>query len=233
LPSTNEPHDICDRTMIYLTREQVRSIDRIAAERYFMPGVILMENAARAVADTAVVMLGEPNGAEVLVVCGGGNNGGDGLAAARHLHNHGAKVSIALTTDPSKYQNEALVNWKIISAMKLPIVTTIESQRPRLILDAIFGTGLTQPPRDPFPATVIAMQNLGAPILAVDIPSGLDCDTGKPLGPLCVKAACTVTFVAQKIGFQSPEAKAYTGEIIVGDIGCPHELVEEFVRQRD
>jgi hydroxyethylthiazole kinase-like uncharacterized protein yjeF len=216
---------------MYLTREQVRQIDRLAAERYNIPGIVLMENAARAATDVAIEMLADPHDKEVLILCGGGNNGGDGLAIARHLHNRGAKVKIALTIDPSRYQNEALVNWRIISAMNLPIaqatVELIESSRAKLILDAIFGTGLTQPPRPPFAELANAVNHSGKPVLAIDIPSGLDCDSGQPLGA-CIRATRTITFAAQKSGFANQEARQFLGEVSVGDIGCPIELVSGF-----
>ncbi len=102
-----------------LTREQVRSIDRLALERYGVPGIVLMENAARAAADVAWDMLGGKAG-PVLVLCGGGNNGGDGLAVARHLHNRGAAVTVGLMTDPGRYRGDALTNWGIVRAMGLP-----------------------------------------------------------------------------------------------------------------
>ena len=92
-------------------------------------------------------------------------------------------------------------------------------------MDAIFGTGLTQPPRDPFAAIVAAIHRTQRPILAVDLPSGLDCDTGKPLGP-CIAATQTVTFVAEKVGFANPQALPLLGLVTVGDIGCPIELIE-------
>ena len=101
----------------------------------------------------------------------------------------------------------------------------IAIHHPTLILDAIFGTGLTQAPRDPFSQIVAAIEKTGAPVLAIDIPSGLDCDTGKPLGPACIRATRTITFVAEKAGFAAPEAKQYLGDVIVGDIGCPRELI--------
>jgi len=211
--------------MLRLSRQQIRQIDRLAIQRYHIPGVVLMENAARAVAEAAREMLGREERATVLVVCGGGNNGGDGLAAARHLHNRGSEVRILLTADPAKYENEAKINWEIVQAMKLPVLRAVEG-RPNLVIDAIFGTGLTQAPRPPFDQIVQAMHGLGVPILSVDIPSGLDCDSGKPLGPACVKATRTVTFVAEKIGFAEPTARQYLGEVTVADIGCPRELVE-------
>jgi NAD(P)H-hydrate epimerase len=217
--------------MIRLTREQVRRIDRLAVEKYHIPGVVLMENAAIAAANVATEMVGNTANRFVVILCGGGNNGGDGLAVARHLHNRNCDVKIFVTSDPQKYSGEAKINWDIIQAMNLPIepfsVESIGKQRPALMIDAIFGTGLTQPPREPFPEIVEAVQKLAAPILAIDIPSGLDCDTGKPLGRACIRANRTVTFVAEKAGFGNPEAKQYLGEVIVAGIGCPKELISQ------
>jgi NAD(P)H-hydrate epimerase len=218
--------------MLRLTREQVRSIDRLALERYRIPGIVLMENAARAVAFEAGRMMDGECCGKVLILCGGGNNGGDGLAAARHLHNMGAEITIGLTVDPSQYQGDALINWNIVSAMKItargfePVM--LENPRPMLIIDAIFGTGLTAAPREPFGQIATIVNNNGAPVLAVDVPSGLDCDTGVPPGP-CIIARRTVTFVAEKIGFTQPQARRMLGEVVVGDIGCPVELIGEVV----
>lgn len=216
--------------MLRLTRQQVRDIDRISIEEFHVPGIVLMENAARNLADVACQMLNDDCLGEVVIVCGGGNNGGDGLALARHLHNRGADVSILLTADPAKYKGEAKINFDIVQAMKLPITgadpPTIEVRRPLLLVDAIFGTGLIKPPRDPFASLVRAIQETGAPVLSVDIPSGLDADTGIPLGPAAVHARRTVTFVAEKTGFASPHAAEYLGEVIVAEIGCPAEAIE-------
>src|ERR1700677_2601873 len=100
--------------MLHLTRDQLREIDRRATADYHIPGIVLMENAARAVADEACrMMAGECCGA-ILILCGGGNNGGDGLAAARHLHNRGNAVRIGLTADPRKYRGDAQINWQIV-----------------------------------------------------------------------------------------------------------------------
>lgn len=216
--------------MIRLSRAQVRQVDRLAVEHYHIPGVVLMENAARGATDVAMDMIGRSGKGRVLIVCGGGNNGGDGLAVARHLHNRGVEVEILLAADPNKYSGEARVNWEIVQAMELPAapadLAAMRSGKTDLIVDAIFGTGLTEPPREPFPKIVAALERIGAPILAIDIPSGLDCDTGKPLGPACIRAKRTVTFVAEKIGFAEPGAEEYLGEVIVADIGCPRELIE-------
>ena len=216
--------------MLRLTRAQVREIDRRSIEQYHIPGVVLMENAARAAADAACDLLDDNCIGEVLVLCGGGNNGGDGLAVARHLHNRGADVSLALTIDPQKYKGDALINWQIVTAMGLPWDPAepqkIASTTALLLIDAIFGTGLEQAPRDPFPAIAAAVEHSRVPVLAIDLPSGLDCDTGQPLGA-CIKATRTITFVAEKIGFAQPIAREYLGEVTIGSIGCPRELIEE------
>ena len=215
--------------MIRLTRAQVREIDRRSIEEFHIPGIVLMENAARAAADVACDMLDGNCVGEVLILCGGGNNGGDGLAVARHLHNRGADVELALTIDPARYQGDALINWRIARAMNIPWrpadPALILASPALLLIDAIFGTGLEQPPREPFPAIVCAVEQSPIPVLAIDLPSGLDCDTGKPLGA-CIKATRTITFVAEKAGFASADARRYLGEVTVGAIGCPRELIE-------
>jgi NAD(P)H-hydrate epimerase len=220
--------------MLHLSRSQLREIDRRAADEYHIPGIVLMENAARAVVDRAVQALADECCGTVLVLCGGGNNGGDGLAVARHLHNRGCGVIIGLCCDASKYKGDALINWQITRAMKIiamPFeIGMLSDPQPMLIIDAIFGTGLSEPPRAPFPSIAEAINNSGIPILSIDIPSGLDCDTGKPLGA-CIRAGCTVTFVAEKPGFAHVEARKVLGHVIVGDIGCPVELVRSVAQQ--
>jgi len=216
-----------------LTRQQVRAVDRLAIEKYHLPGIVLMENAAHGASEAAIKMLGAARNQNILVLCGGGNNGGDGLAIARHLHNRGQKILIGLCTDSAKYQGDALINWRIIEATTLPRLPWEKAfdqlPAPDLIVDAIFGTGLTEAPRPPFAEIVDRVIAARRPILAIDIPSGLDCDTGRPLGP-CIRAHRTVTFVAQKVGFEKPEAKEFTGKVIVADIGCPREAIDEAIR---
>jgi hydroxyethylthiazole kinase-like uncharacterized protein yjeF len=211
-----------------LTRAQVREIDRRSIDEFHIPGIVLMENAAIAATNVALQMLHGEQRAKVVILCGGGNNGGDGLAVARHLHNQGAHVLISLTVDPHSYQGDALTNWNIASAMKLPWEqvdpAALERINASLIVDAIFGTGLNKAPRDPFPKIVDAIQRNGAPVLAIDLPSGLDCDTGIPPGA-CVHAKRTITFVAEKVGFANPIAKPFLGEVTLGSIGCPRELI--------
>jgi hydroxyethylthiazole kinase-like uncharacterized protein yjeF len=218
--------------MIAITRKQVREVDRIAIEKYHIPGIVLMENAARGAADIAIEMLGPPSSQQVVISCGMGNNGGDGLALARHLHNRGYRVHIDCI-NPTKFTGDALINWRIISTMKLPFSVNnnafVTIPKPNLIIDAIFGTGLSESPRPPFDQVVDQIHGTQSPILAIDLPSGLDCDSGKPLGA-CIRATRTVTFVAQKIGFQNPDSKQFTGEVTVADIGCPREAIDEAIK---
>ncbi|HEV8377582.1 MAG TPA: NAD(P)H-hydrate epimerase [Tepidisphaeraceae bacterium] len=219
--------------MLALARQQVREVDRIAIEKYHIPGIVLMENAARGATDVALEMLGQGANQNILILCGGGNNGGDGLAISRHLHNHGHNIRIALCTDPAKYQGDALINWRIVEAMNLPRLlwenAFDQMPSPDLIIDAIFGTGLTETARPPFTQILDRVTATRRSILAIDIPSGLDCDTGRPLGP-CIRATRTVTFFAPKIGFENPESKQFTGPVTVADIGCPREAIDEAMK---
>jgi NAD(P)H-hydrate epimerase len=218
-------------SITHLTRQQVREIDRRAIEDDHIPGIVLMENAARGAADLAWNML-DQQPATVTIVCGGGNNGGDGLAIARHLHNRGANVQILLAIDPEKYTGDAAINWRIIQAMGLEVENVTAADEllspyaAALIIDALFGTGLSQPPRPDARSLIEKMNQSQVPVLAIDLPSGLDCDTGLPLD-IAVRATQTVTFVAHKSGFANPESRHYTGKITVAEIGCPPQLIEE------
>jgi NAD(P)H-hydrate epimerase len=220
--------------IIRLTRRQVREVDRRAIENFGIPGIVLMENAARNAADVAWEMLSlRPR--NVTIVCGGGNNGGDGLAIARHLHNRGVNVQVLLAIDPIKYAGDAAINWAIVRAMGLEIAGVDEAAElispfaANLIIDALFGTGLSQSPRPDAQSLIHRINSSTVPVLAIDLPSGMECDTGEAL-EACVRATRTVTFVAEKSGFANPESTELTGEITVADIGCPRELIDEILR---
>ncbi|HEV2948540.1 MAG TPA: NAD(P)H-hydrate epimerase [Gemmataceae bacterium] len=218
---------------MYLSREQVRALDRRAIEEFGVPGVVLMENAGRGAAE---VLISLDCKGPVLICCGKGNNGGDGFVIARHLDNQQIPVRVLLFAEPSKLTGDAAVNYQIIARSGLEISVyhdelLNEAQlRSRLaqaewIVDALFGTGLTGPVRKPFDQVIQCINEANRHVLAVDIPSGLDCDTGQPLGPT-VRAEHTVTFVAQKKGFANPLAKNWTGQVHVADIGAPRCLLE-------
>ena len=217
----------------FLSRDQVRELDRRAIEEYGVPAVVLMENAGRGAAE-CLRALGVHG--PVAICCGKGNNGGDGCVIARHLHNRGHDVRVWLFARPQDLAGAAAVNFQIIARSKLPVeapaLDSIDEAELRAelaacawVVDALFGTGLRGPVRPPFDRVIAAINASGARVLAVDIPSGLDCDAGRPLGPT-VRADHTVTFAAMKKGFAAPEAQAWLGQVHVADIGCPRALLE-------
>jgi hydroxyethylthiazole kinase-like uncharacterized protein yjeF len=222
-----------------VTRQQARRIDAVATEHYGVPGLILMENAGRESARVAVEMLGEPVGKRVVVLCGNGNNGGDGFVIARHLTNAGADVRVALLADAEKLlarEDDAATNLAILLKSAVPVHEVMlrkevaaAIQGADLIVDALLGTGLQTKVRPPLPSTIEVVNSVETPVLAVDVPSGLDCDTGEPLG-LAVSAKRTVTFVFIKTGFLQPNAAPYTGAVTVVPIGVPRIALEHLVK---
>ena len=206
-----------------LTREQARSIDRHAIEVLGVPSICLMENAGRQVADEACDMLHE--GGRVLVVCGTGNNGGDGFVAARHLCLRGIPVEVVLLGDEERLTPDAATNHRAAHNIGIPITavdsfTGADLKDSALIVDALLGTGISGEVREPYAGAIQAISDSGLPVLSVDIPSGLDCDTGEILG-VCVKAECTVTFILPKVGLSLAEGPRVCGRIVVADIGVP------------
>ena len=223
---------------MYLTRNQVRELDRRAIEEFGVPGVVLMENAGRSAAEILLSILlplpasGRGAGGEGIVICcGKGNNAGDGFVIARHLDNHGVPVRVLLFAQSADLTGDAAINFRIIERAGLPIriqpaMTELSAifAKAAWLVDALFGTGLTGAVRPPFDQIIHLMNASGKPILAVDIPSGLDCDSGVPLGPT-VRATHTVTFVAEKTGFANSAARDYLGQVHVADIGVPRVLL--------
>lgn len=222
--------------MKHLTRKEIQELDCKAIKEYGIPALVLMENAGRAVADEAIKMLQYTKNAAVSILCGQGNNGGDGLVAARHLFNRGIKVKIFYLGDIknalSKSKSETKINLNIILKMKIPIEEIKQLdlsdllphlKHSDLIIDAIFGIGLTRPIEGQLKHLIEAVNQLDAPVIAIDVPSGLDCDNGIPLG-ISIEATKTVTFGAPKISFDKRSAKKYLGKLIVADINIPRFL---------
>ncbi len=219
-----------------LTREEMRELDRKAIEEYKIPGIILMENAGRNVAEEILKMLDDTQQAKVAILCGKGNNGGDGFVVARHLHNHGIHVDVFLIARVSDIlkDGDAGTNLQILLNIKIPVKEILDIQGVNNILkelndcnipvDALFGTGLSGDVREPFRTLINGVNNLNKPIVSVDIPSGLDCNTGKILGT-AIKATKTVTFAVAKKGFYLNDGPSYTGKVIVSDISIPRELI--------
>ena len=217
-----------------LTRAQSRELDRRATAEFGVPSIVLMENAGRGATDT-LQRLGLPG--PVVICCGKGNNAGDGFVIARHLDLRGMAVRLLLWADPDSLAGDAAVNFQIARAAGIDCeVMHGESAADagrRLagagcVVDALLGTGAAGEPRPPLDAAIDAVNAAGVPILAVDVPSGLDCDTGQPAGHT-VRAAHTCTFVAVKPGLLAPQAAGYVGQLHVLDIGAPRVLVEQLL----
>jgi NAD(P)H-hydrate epimerase len=210
--------------MRHVTREEMQEIDRRAMEEFGVPVETLMENAGRAVAD-AVAERTSP-ACPVVAVCGRGNNGGDGFAAARLLAERGFEVEVLAlgkAYDPSTATGR---NWER-ARESLPFVGRLKTRPMAVLVDAIFGTGLSRPVEGRERELIREMNALDRrwfPVVAVDIPSGLDANTGKPLGA-AVEASATVTMGLPKVGFRSAGARKYLGELIVADIGFPPALL--------
>jgi NAD(P)H-hydrate epimerase len=218
-----------------LSRAEVREVDRRSIEELGVPGCVLMENAGRGLTELVIAELerrGAPLGASVGIVCGRGNNGGDGLVLARHLDLRGYLPRIAYCgrTAEARRDTDAGLNLTIVERAGLELTETPDAAGLAAVLDdwtdvslladALFGTGLSSELRESAQGLVETLGGARTPTVAVDIPSGLDCDRGVPLGAV-VRAVRTVTFVARKVGFDVPGAEAFTGPVDVVSIGCP------------
>jgi NAD(P)H-hydrate epimerase len=229
---------------LFLTVAQTRRIDQLAADRYHIPSIVLMENAARSALAAIQANYPPDKFARVAVLVGAGNNGGDGLALARLMHNGGYRVRLLWAIDPADLTGDAAFNRDIALAMELPgdrirlDDTTIDLARAEaalresdLVIDALLGTGLKGAARPPLAGLIELVNELpDLPVVALDVPSGFDADAGLPADDgrgASIIAAMTISFAANKLGYRLPGANHYTGRVLVGDIGVPRELVEE------
>ena len=226
--------------------EELRAIDRACAEEFGLPTLVLMEHAASQLSEAAVRLLSIFEGWTVLVVCGPGNNGGDGLAAARHLDAMGFEVVVVLAGPGDRLRGDAALQLAVCRKAGVPIVelddadgpeqvesilaTAFEGDRPSVAIDALFGTGLGRAPAGVSAALIGALNGLnaaGSAVVAADVPSGLDADTGEPWAS-CVTADLTVTFAGLKRGFLTLAAQPHLGEVVVAPIGAPGSVLERF-----
>ena len=216
-----------------LSREEVREVDRRAIEEYGMTGAMLMENAGRGSAEL-LCELGCRG--PVMIVCGAGNNGGDGFVIARHLDLRGIEVRLALLAAPAQLHGDAALNYNVVARSGIAILDfsqqfdeaafEVALACAEWIVDALLGTGARGSPRPPQDRAIRAMNRAAATRLAIDLPSGLDCDTGQPAEPT-FRANHTATFVAPKTGFAAASAQQYLGRVHVIDIGAPRRLLKE------
>jgi NAD(P)H-hydrate epimerase len=251
-----------------LSREEVRQLDRQAITELMLPSLVLMENAGRGAAS----WLGELTGAltpdawhcsfkaretedqpssprgpalpKVLILCGSGNNGGDGAVVARHLNAWGYPVQVIWFCQYGDLRGDARIHWTILQRSGVDQITWFDDSRDwtavdsdllsRIVrnadwvVDGLLGTGLSRPVEGKLRVVVEAVNRSGKPIFALDIPSGLDADTGLPQG-IAIRACATATFVAAKRGFATAGARDYTGEVKVIDIGLPRCLLSPYL----
>ena len=218
--------------VVYVTAEEMREIDDITVREFQVDVTMLMENAGRAVADLARRMLqGATFGKRVACLVGSGNNGGDGMVAARHLANWGTEVKVVLGTSKDKMKDAPLNQLHILEKMGIPIRETDWSFRDDdLLVDAFLGYGLEGSPRDRI-ATIIKDANESRrPILALDIPSGMNATTGETYDP-CIKATATLSLALPKTGFLAPRALQYVGDLYLADISIPRKIYQRFGQQ--
>lgn len=217
-----------------LSRAEVRDLDRVAADEYLLPTLILMENAGRGAAAWLRSRL-KP-GSSVHIACGPGNNGGDGGVVARHLDAWGFQVRVVWFAERETLAGDALSQFQILERSEIdqtlwPKTASVDLdgifQGADWLVDGLLGTGLTRPVAGRLRDVIESMNRSGRPILALDLPSGLDADSGEPQG-VAIRARATATFVAPKLGFTSPVAREYLGEVEVVEIGLPRRLLEPY-----
>ena len=217
-----------------VTVEEILRIEQSASRDCGIPELLLMENAGRSVSE---VIFRDYKPCKVLIFVGKGNNGGDGLVVARHLVNRGFSVQVILLEHPSRLKPDALMNFNVVSKSEIPLLLMIAAseddflkhvQNTDLIVDAIFGVGIHGPLSGVFEQAVLAINRSHRQVISIDVPSGLNADTGSVHG-VAVKATRTVTLALPKTGLFEGEGPRYAGEIETVDIGLPRQLLQSFL----
>ena len=221
--------------MYLLTAQEMQNLDRTAIIELGIPGVVLMENAGLQVIKEIKEMIGDPRGKVITIFAGKGNNGGDGFVVARHLLNAGAEVKVLMFADIKDITGDAKVNLNILQSMECnpyPVINPnslnivkLSMVYTDLVVDAIFGTGFRGAVPEHVGKIIELINSAGKPVIAVDIPSGLEANTGQTHGP-CIKAYRTVTFAQAKVGLVIQEGPDYTGKLTVADISIPSYLLK-------
>ena len=226
---------------LVLSRNQVRRIDELAQSQYGLPGIVLMENAGHGAARILDHQYGPR--ANTFIACGTGNNGGDGLVIARHLHIAGWSVRVVITGNPASMTPDCATNDRAVQAMNVErFVASDEGDflarcevigADTIVVDALLGTGFQGTVRPALAAFIDRLNTIPKrATVTIDVPSGLDCDTGTP-GGTAVRADRTITFVAMKPGFLTESGRRYTGQCHVVGIGVPSELIDRVASLED
>jgi hydroxyethylthiazole kinase-like uncharacterized protein yjeF len=222
-----------------LSSAELARLDRIASEEYGLPTAVLMENAGRGAAEVVLGRLAGPRAATVVLLSGPGNNGGDACVVARHLANAGVDVEVVATRGLAELRGDAAVMRRAVERMGIPVHAVRDSDpvigRATLLVDGLLGTGFRGPMR-PEIARLVRAANArrasgDARTVALDLPSGLDADSGAAAEPT-VSADVTVTFAARKLGFAAREAQGFLGEVVVASIGAPDGILARILCDR-
>ncbi|HXE81391.1 MAG TPA: NAD(P)H-hydrate dehydratase [Vicinamibacterales bacterium] len=222
--------------MRILTSSQMREADRRTIEEIGIPAIVLMENAGRQVVAALEAVFDDLAERRVAVLCGRGNNGGDGFVVARTLHQRGIETSVFVIGSIADIRGEARVNLEILGRIGLSVVEIGDEQAWELhfseisscslIVDALFGTGLKTPLQGMLETVAADINGSGIPVAAIDLPSGLSADTHELIGS-CIDATVTVTLAAPKIPLVLPPAELHAGDIVIADIGIPQSVIDE------
>ena len=221
--------------MRVLNSSQMREADRRTIEEIGIPSLVLMENAGRQVVAAMEAVHGDLQEHQVAVLCGRGNNGGDGFVVARTLIQRGVEVSVFVLGAIADVRGDARINLEILGRLGLTVVEVADSQawelhfsevsNCTLIVDAIFGTGLNAPLTGLLETVVADVNGSGIPVVAIDLPSGLSADSHEPIGD-SIEAGVTITLGAPKLALVLPPAETRAGDIVIADIGIPSEVIE-------
>ena len=217
------------------TSEEMRGCDAAAVEQYGIPGIVLMENASRGAVDAAESFFGSLRDARIIIISGKGNNGGDGFCMARHFVNRGARVEVLTLGPDDASKGDAKTNLDILRKMEndserlhvhlLSSTTSLEEtllKAPTFVVDAMLGTGLSSPVKGEIAEIIHVLNRSAVPVLAVDMPTGINADTGEVLG-IAVEAELTCTMGGLKRGLLLRDGRSHAGEVRNIDIGMPND----------
>ncbi|MBU0469040.1 MAG: NAD(P)H-hydrate epimerase [Candidatus Omnitrophica bacterium] len=215
-----------------VTVKQIQKIDDIAINKYGIASVVLMENAGRAVSQEVKRMLPKNKKAKAIIICGSGNNAGDGFVVARHLNEMNVDVKVFMLGRASNLKNDAKINYEIVKKLKIPIKefkNVVERmiddiKKADVVVDAIFGVGLNRELKGTFFDAVEVINKFSKKVVSIDIPTGLDGTNGTVYG-ICIKADKTITFSLPKKGFFCGQGRKFTGKVVIVDIGIPKEIL--------
>jgi len=215
--------------VVFVTAEEMRKMDDVTIQEFHVDVLVLMENAGRATAALAKQMLRETTfGKRVACLVGGGNNGGDGMVAARHLANWGAEVNVIVGATKDRMKDVPLGQLHVLEKMGIPILLGDYNLRDYdLLIDGLIGYGLEGNPRNKVAVVIKDANASGRQILALDLPSGMNATTGEVYDP-CIKAAATLTLALPKTGFLAPNASPLVGDLFLADISIPRSVYERF-----